>query len=253
MVRRSKSVWIAGVDGCPNQWMVAFVRPRGKLVRLRVVTRFADILSAPERPAIVVVDIPIGLPNFSPTGGRLAETQARSLLKTRRSSVFRVPSRYAIYETLDSSKKLNDLARYKKACATARKYSEDNKAFAMQGFYLFPKIIEVDQLLRHDRRLKRKIYECHPELAFWRLNGGRPVRESKRHPEGIRLRKRLLIKGGIPPCATRAKAPKGAKTDDLLDALACALIARRIHAGLAKSFPDPPPRDAYGLPMAIWA
>ena len=47
--------------------------------------------------------------------------------------------------------------------------------------------------------------------------------------------------------------PKGAGPDDLLDALACAAIARRIHAGLARPFPDPPARDAFGLPMAIWA
>jgi len=28
---------------------------------------------------------------------------------------------------------------------------------------------------------------------------------------------------------------------------------RRIHRGLARPFPDPPERDACGLPMAIWA
>jgi len=47
--------------------------------------------------------------------------------------------------------------------------------------------------------------------------------------------------------------PKGAGFDDLLDALACAAVARRIHSGVAQSFPDPPERDALGLPMAIWA
>jgi hypothetical protein len=44
-----------------------------------------------------------------------------------------------------------------------------------------------------------------------------------------------------------------AQPDDLLDAATCAAIARRIHRGLARPFPDPPPTDAYGLPMAIWA
>jgi hypothetical protein len=33
----------------------------------------------------------------------------------------------------------------------------------------------------------------------------------------------------------------------------CAAIARRIHAGQAQRFPDPPPLDRHGLPMAIWA
>jgi predicted RNase H-like nuclease len=50
-----------------------------------------------------------------------------------------------------------------------------------------------------------------------------------------------------------AAPPKGAAADDLLDALACAAIARRLHAGVAEPFPNPPPRDALGLPMAIWA
>jgi len=31
------------------------------------------------------------------------------------------------------------------------------------------------------------------------------------------------------------------------------VIAARIHGGLARPFPDPPERDACGLPMAIWA
>jgi predicted RNase H-like nuclease len=47
--------------------------------------------------------------------------------------------------------------------------------------------------------------------------------------------------------------PKGAGPDDLLDALACAAIARRIQAGVARPFPDPLERDGCGLPMAIWA
>ena len=41
--------------------------------------------------------------------------------------------------------------------------------------------------------------------------------------------------------------------DLLLDALACAAIARRLHAGVAQSFPKSPGRDAFGLPVAIWA
>lgn len=67
------------------------------------------------------------------------------------------------------------------------------------------------------------------------------------------LRRKLIIGAGISHAITMEKPPKGTKIDDKLDALACALIARRLHAGLAQPFPDPPPRDAYGLPMAIWA
>ena len=70
---------------------------------------------------------------------------------------------------------------------------------------------------------------------------------------GLTLRRRLLIDVGICAAAVNAAPPKGAGTDDFLDALACAAIARRIHLGLAQPFPDPPERDGFGLPMAIWA
>jgi predicted RNase H-like nuclease len=61
------------------------------------------------------------------------------------------------------------------------------------------------------------------------------------------------MSAGFSESALTAVPPKGAAADDLLDALACAAVARRIHAGVAQPFPDPPPRDAFGLAMAIWA
>jgi predicted RNase H-like nuclease len=39
----------------------------------------------------------------------------------------------------------------------------------------------------------------------------------------------------------------------MIDAYACLITAMNIHAGRAQPHPDPPPRDEYGLPMAIWA
>jgi predicted RNase H-like nuclease len=62
-----------------------------------------------------------------------------------------------------------------------------------------------------------------------------------------------LVAEGFAAAAVAAAAPKGAAADDLLDAFACAAIARRIHQGRAKPFPDPPLADAYALPVAIWA
>jgi predicted RNase H-like nuclease len=67
------------------------------------------------------------------------------------------------------------------------------------------------------------------------------------------LRRGLLLAAGLPDAAVNGLPPKGAAADDLLDALACAAIARRIDAGIAQSFPNAPPCDAFGLTMAIWA
>jgi predicted RNase H-like nuclease len=63
----------------------------------------------------------------------------------------------------------------------------------------------------------------------------------------------LLVAADLPASVVTSAPPKGAGADDLLDALACAAIARRIDAGRARPFPDPPGKDAYGLLVAIWA
>jgi predicted RNase H-like nuclease len=57
----------------------------------------------------------------------------------------------------------------------------------------------------------------------------------------------------LPALLVNGAPPSGAGADDLLDVLACAVIARRIDAGVARPFPDPYERDAFGLRMAIWA
>jgi predicted RNase H-like nuclease len=77
--------------------------------------------------------------------------------------------------------------------------------------------------------------------------------KSRCHEPGLALRRALLNAAGLPESVVNAIPPKGAGPDDLIDALACAAIARRIHAGVARPFPDPPEQDAFGLPMAIWA
>jgi Protein of unknown function (DUF429) len=77
--------------------------------------------------------------------------------------------------------------------------------------------------------------------------------KSRPYEPGLILRRKLLAFAGLPSDLTHAPPPKGAAADDLIDALACAAIARRIHAGQAQRFPDPPPLDRHGLPMAIWA
>jgi predicted RNase H-like nuclease len=242
----SEDVWLAGVDGCPAGWIAAFVRPSGDEGAIAVFARFAEVLTAAHCPAIVAIDIPIGLPARVGHGGRAAENAVRPLLGQRQSSVFSVPSRAAVYA-----------ADYRAACRAALATSHPPRAVSKQLFNIAPKIREVDENLRADPALAPRIFEVHPELAFWRLNGERALTEPKKvkgrcHEPGLALRRGLLIGAGL-PAAVNATPPKGAGPDDLLDALACAAIARRIHAGQAQPFPDPPPRDEHGLPMAIWA
>jgi predicted RNase H-like nuclease len=239
--------WVAGVDGCRNGWVVAMARPHGSEVRVRVVPRFADVLTVAEAPVVIAVDIPIGLPERVGYGGRAAENAVRPLLGARQSSVFSVPSRAALAAQ-----------DYREACGIALATSEPPRKVSKQLFMIAPKIREVDACLRADDSAAARVYEVHPELAFWRLNGERALDEPKKvksrcYEPGLALRRRLLIGAGFPADVVDAPPLGGAGPDDLLDALACAAIARRIHEGLARPFPDPPERDALGLKMAIWA
>lgn len=247
MNEAAPDIWLAGVDGCRAGWLAAFVRPQGSEVRLRLVRRFADVLSAPETPATVAVDMPIGLPERAGPGGRAAENAVRPLLGARQSSVFSVPSRAAI-----------GAADYAEACARALATSDPPRKVSKQLFNIAPKIREMDECLRADPALAARVFEVHPEVTFWRLNGSRALAEPKKvkgrcYEPGLALRRGLLLADGLPADAVNVAPPSGAGPDDLLDALACAAVARRLHRGEAQPFPDPPPRDAHGLRMAIWA
>ena len=240
-------IWLAGVDGCRAGWCVAFVRACGDEASVRVVRHFAEILSAPENPRVIAVDMPIGLPDRTGYGGRAAETAVRPLLGARQSAVFSVPSRSAL-EQMD----------YREACAVAHATSEPPRKISKQLFMIGPKIREVDRCVREYPNVAARCFEVHPEVAFWRLNSERALSEPKKikgrpHEPGLTLRRALLIDAGLARAAVHGTPPPGASSDDLLDALACAAIARRLHTGVAKPFPDPPPVDRYGLPMAIWA
>lgn len=241
------SDWLAGVDGCKGGWIAAFVAPTGSDVSFRVMDRFSDILTLPERPQIIAVDIPIGLPDHIGPNGRGPEAAVRPLLGQRQSSVFAVPSRKAVFAT-----------DYRTACQLAVETSCPPKKVSKQLYMIAPKIREVDQALRGAPDWTGQIYEVHPEVAFWRLNGGQPLPEPKKikgrpHEPGLALRRTLLVADGFSRDAAEGTPPKGAAADDLVDALACAAIARRIRSGRAVPFPDPPLRDEFGLPMAIWA
>ena len=239
-------IWLAGLDGCRAGWIAVFIRPQGDDARVAVISNFSDVIAAP-MPTVIAVDMPIGLPERTGMGGRAAENAVRPLLGARQSSVFSVPSRQAIYA-----------ADYAQTCAAALATSDPPRKVSKQLFNIGPKIREVDEALRADAALASRTFEVHPEVAFWRLNGERPLDEPKKvksrpYEPGLALRRGLLIAAGLPRAIVESAQAKGAAPDDLLDALACAAIARRIHAGIAEPFPKSPPRDAYGLPMAIWA
>lgn len=228
---------VIGVDGCPGGWIA--VR-WGKTLSHHLCRSFADVLAMDA--IVVAVDMPIGFP---PLSGREAEREARARLGERQSSVFSVPSRAAVMCT-----------DYREACAANLAHSEPPKKVAKQIFHIFPKMREIDALMTP--AFQARVFEVHPELAFWAMNGEMPLPypkklKGKANPPGLELRRGLLRAAGFPlgelPAAAYRAADVGA--DDLLDACACAWSAGRIAAGTSRRFPADPPLDGRGLRMEI--
>jgi predicted RNase H-like nuclease len=181
----------------------------------------------------------------------------RLLLGQRQSSVFSIPSRQAVYAAIiEYETEESWLEAHRAASAASRATSTPPRGVAIQAFGLFAKIRELDGLLRADLSLAERVIESHPELAFWRLNGRRPLALPKKvknriYQPGMEERRALLVADGFDPALVGQKPPRGAGEDDFLDALAVLTVARRRAAGEAECFPDPPLRDAHGLPIAI--
>lgn len=198
---------------------------------LKVVKALAD---ACEGLSILAIDMPIGLTD-TPRPGRACEGEARALMPGKASSVFPTPCRPAL------------------ACTTHADANIVSRKLGLglnrQTFHLFPKLREVDELMRGDARLRRIIREAHPELAFTRMNGGRPVLSKKRRSDGFAERCRLLARHGF---HWKPVPLPGAARDDVLDAMAVCRTAMLIAEGTATRLGSARERDRYGLPMNIW-
>jgi predicted RNase H-like nuclease len=252
------SAVIVGVDGCKAGW-IAVRRYPGTEPSVTVFPSFAALLDALPADAIVAVDMPIGLPDFSQRGGRGPEALVRPLLGDRQSSVFSIPSRAALYaDTNDFTTIEAWYAAHRRASEVAKATSDPPRGVSIQAFGIFAKIREIDALLIARPHLRGRVYESHPEVAFCRLNGEKPMTLPKKikgavNPAGMEERKALLCRNGYERAFLDQPPPKGAAADDFLDAAVMMLIAARIARGEARSFPDQPLADRFGIPVAIWA
>lgn len=216
-------MWIAGVDGCRAGWCVVLSGPE---LRARVVPTFADVLSLPEKPRAIAIDMPIGL---SRTPRRACDALARALLPGRGSTIFSPPVRAAL-----------QAGDYAATCAANRASAPGAPAISIQAFNLLPKLRELDALITP--RLQRRIREAHPELAFALVAG--KVLPAKKSLAGRRERLRVLRSLDLLPPAVRGAAP-----DDVLDAAILCWTARRLVDGTARILGGH--RDERGLRMEI--
>ena len=116
-----------------------------------------------------------------------------------------------------------------------------------QHIVLFRRYREVAAEMAPYRQ--RTVYEVHPELSFFQINGDEPLRWSKKFEAG-REERRALLEKRIPGSIESSKR----ELDDvplshLLDAAAMLWTARRIFARAGTRFPTDPEWDDQGLRM----
>ena len=210
--------------------MVAHVEigERARLLGIDVVADLAAV-AGDARSQVIAVDIPIGLPDTE--ASRECDRLARQVIRPHGARVFPAPVRATLAHVDD----------YAAACAASR--AACGKAPSKQAWHILGKIAEADALADDPR-----LVECHPEVAFAMMARG-VVAESKKTPDGRRIRRELLT--DWLPDLPDTDLPRG---DDALDALACAWTAARILTGVARQWPDGlAPLDSRGRPMRIVA
>jgi predicted RNase H-like nuclease len=211
-------------------------------MRFREARRFSEILAWPESPAVVCVDIPIGLLDEARPGGRNCDREARALLGSpRASSVFPPPVRAAL-----SAKTYEDASRCN------RESSAHGLAISRQCWGIAMKIREVDEMMT--AALQERVIEVHPEVSFYALNGDRGMTSAKRTKEGLAARIELIEAAWGTTLGAVVEDARGPTVgrDDVVDAMIACWTAERVARGSACTLPVAEVnRDARGLRMEI--
>jgi predicted RNase H-like nuclease len=229
-----QTLGVLGVDGCRSGWVGVVLAPARSVVGVLGAT-IATLVEAASAAGGPLQAVGIDMPIHPPEGGyRQADLAARAHLGRKCSSIFPTPARPVL-----------DARSYADACAVAR--ALNGRAISRQAWALRGKILEVGAWLP---AAPCPVYEVHPEVSFSLLTGA-PIMAGKRSAAGLAARRQALSDAGIVAPTDLAEA-RGVAVDDVLDAAVVAWSARRIAAGRARSFPDPPERLPDGRLAAIW-
>ena len=232
-------MYFVGVNGCKAGWLAVALTNAG-YVSHRVAAEFAEIAQA-YTPALILVDIPIGLRDEGETE-RLCDTAARKVLgRPRASSVFPAPCRSAMAE-----------GDYPAASAENRR--KTGRRLSQQSWAIVPRIRQVDEYLRRHSGDGPVVREVHPEVCFWGL-AGVPMQHPKHRPDGQaeRLKELAGVFGQVEPVVREiAQAHPRAvlADDDVLDALVAA-VTGLVGGDNLMTLPQLPERDSHGLRMEM--
>lgn len=219
-----------GIDGCRGGWFAVWIEA-GRLAGC-LYPRIADF--AADHPGnVAAIDVPIGLTANEP---RYVEKQARRLLGSKRSSVFSVPCRRAVYaRTYESACRHNQRAFGKK--------------ISVQAWNICAKIREVDRFCLAAGA--DQFFEAHPELVFHLLYPGR-ITGGKKTAAGQTERLACLQEpfrdaGDFFAACLNRYPRKDLQPDDILDAVVLCALGQ---AGV-EQIPGPGQADERGLPVRM--
>ncbi|MHB8335592.1 MAG: DUF429 domain-containing protein [Acidimicrobiales bacterium] len=215
---------VAGVTPWSGGWLLAGAKHHAATFMPelpRVFETFFEVLG--ERPgyATIVVNAPIGYRDEVEDPPRTCDLVARSLLGRRGSTIARAPTRASLREDGHVTDGLDATTLVR-----LRHYRE-----------LYTEMSPFRQ---------RVVYEGHPELSFYQLNGDEPLRYSKLREEG-REERRSLLEKRIQNVHMVLDAEIGVPEKHLYDAVALMWTARRVNGKAAKRIPNDAEWDSEGL------
>ena len=234
----TRAILAAGVDGCRAGWICVAREIGSQEIASACFESARALFSQRPAPALIAIDIPIGLTNSGP---RVCDLAVRQLLgRPRASSVFPAPIRAVL-----------TARSWEEACAIRNR--AEGKRMSKQAWGIVGKVGEVDKELRAHPRLRKRAREAHPEVSFQAWNGA-AMRFRKTSRRGRNERRRLVDQYFGPAAYEVVRDQfrvKDVSHDDILDAFATLWSAERILRGVSRTLPERPPIDRCGLRMEI--
>jgi predicted RNase H-like nuclease len=244
----SKKVFV-GVDGCSAGWFAVFLAPENEknfYWNTGLFPKFSSLIDFlkeeyEQAEPFILIDIPIGL-KAGGSGERLSDLGARSILKIRKSSIFPVPCREAVYEE-----------SYEKACKVNEELT--GKRISKQAWNIVPKILDVDSFLVENKNFREKVKEVGPEVCFQAFTDF-PMISSKKSQDGFferiqALRRVCMFTDEIVESALSKYRRKEVAKDDILDALVAAITAKMGCRYGFEYVPSEPEADSKGLKIQM--
>jgi predicted RNase H-like nuclease len=219
---------VAGVTPRGRRWLAGTAKINGATFapeEPKIYDSFADVLD--ERPSFtsIVVNAPVGYADTPGMGGRTCDRAARALLGRRGIAVHSPPTRAVLLGETP--------------------WREDH--LDAVSATLLPRYMEVAAEMSPYRQ--RTVYEGHPELSFYQLNGDVPLQWGKNSDAG-RQERRLVLEKKIPGITRIIDSEiVGVAEKQLLDVAALLWTARRVYGHAAKRIPQDAEWDSEGLRM----